>query len=93
MFIKVNHSLYERSPSIIFQRSCVGISLGHCPREKPQSSPASPWKTPSIPRECSPPTMCHMSDVMCQVTHVTCQVSHVRGHILILLFFSCPEQL
>ena len=27
----------------------LGISLGLCPREIPQSSPASPWKTPSIP--------------------------------------------
>ena len=27
----------------------LGISLGLCPREIPQSSPASPWKTPSFP--------------------------------------------
>ena len=27
----------------------LGISLGLRPREIPRSSPASPWKTPSIP--------------------------------------------
>ena len=27
----------------------LGIFLGLCPREIPRSSPASPWKTPSIP--------------------------------------------
>ena len=26
----------------------LGISLGLCPQEIPRSSPASPWKTPSI---------------------------------------------
>ena len=31
-------------------------------------------------RECSPPTMCHMSHVMCHVAHVTCHVSHVTCH-------------
>ena len=27
----------------------LGISFGLCPQEIPPSSPASPWKTPSIP--------------------------------------------
>ena len=47
------------------------------------------FKTPSLPsrkkygpdilRECSPPTICHMSHVMChtQMLHVMCPVSHV----------------
>ena len=30
-----------------------------------------------ILRECSPPTMCHVSCVTCQVSGVTCHVSRV----------------
>ena len=37
-----------------------------------------------ILRECSPPTMCHMSHVMCQVSGVRCQVSH----FFIFFFFN-----
>ena len=31
-----------------------------------------------ILRDCSPPTMCHMSHFTCNVSYVRCQVSHVR---------------
>ena len=41
-----------------------------------------------ILRECSPPTMCHMSRVICHVSGVTCQVSRVTcNFIIIILFF------
>ena len=30
-------------------RAKFWISLGHCPRENPRSSPASPWKSQSVP--------------------------------------------
>ena len=32
-------------------------------------------------RECSPPTMCHMSGVICHMSSVTFQVSGVRCHV------------
>ena len=32
-------------------------------------------------RECSPPTMCHMSRVACHVSRVICHVSHVTCHM------------
>ena len=41
-----------------------------------------------ILRECSPPTMCHMSRVICHVSGVTCQVSGVTCHFCFLLLFS-----
>ena len=32
-------------------------------------------------RECSPPSMCHMSHVTCYVSRFTCHVSHVTCHM------------
>ena len=43
-----------------------------------------------ILRECSPPTMCHMSRVICQVSGVSCQVSGVKcqvSGVIIFIFF------
>ena len=32
-------------------------------------------------RECSPPSLCHMSRVTCHVSHVTCHMSHITCHM------------
>ena len=32
-------------------------------------------------RECSPPTICHMSCVVCHVSCVICTMSHVTCHM------------
>jgi hypothetical protein len=41
---------YKKKPSISLWLAglLLGISLGLCPQQIPWSSPASPWKTPSI---------------------------------------------
>ena len=39
-------------------------------------------------RQCSPPTMCHMSCVTCHVSNVRCQVSGVRCQVSSVTFFS-----
>ena len=36
---------------------------------------------PAILEECSPPSMCHMSNVTCHMSRVTCHVSHVTCHV------------
>ena len=38
-------------------------------------------KGAEIFRECSPPTICHVSHVTCHMLHVTCQVSHGMCHM------------
>ena len=37
------------SKKVVMDWIFLRISLGFCPWEIPRSSPASPWKTPSIP--------------------------------------------
>ena len=39
-------------------------------------------------RECSPPTMCHMSGVTCHESRVRCQVSHVKTFFFFFFSFS-----
>ena len=46
------------------------------------SSQSSRHHKSQILRECSPLTMCHMSQVTCHISGVMCQVSHIRCHVL-----------
>ena len=39
-------------------------------------------------KECSPPTMCHMSHVTFHMSHVRCQVSGVTSQVSHVSFFS-----
>ena len=45
-----------------------------------------------ILRECSPPTMCHMSHDTCHVSHVRCHVSGVTCHVSHVRFFSSSDK-
>ena len=45
-------------------------------------------------RECSPPSMCHMSHVMCHMScvtcngpHVTCHTSHITHNFIYFIYF------
>ena len=40
-----------------------------------------------ILRECSSPTMCHMSQVTCHMSGVRCQVSVVKCHFFLFFLF------
>ena len=39
---------------------------------------------PAILRECSPPSMCHMSHFTCRVSYVTCPMSGVTCHVSVI---------